>query len=43
MFHVAARDFSDDERMTEDQIVVQQASEHGGVRSKMIDPHGRIH
>jgi hypothetical protein len=42
MFHVAAGSFPNDERVTHDQVFVQQLPESGGVGAKVIDPHGGI-
>jgi hypothetical protein len=42
MFHVAAGDFSNDEGVTYDQVIVQQPSEKGRIATKVVDPHGGI-
>ena len=42
MFHVAAGDFSNDERVTYNQVIVQQPSESGRIATKVVDPHGGI-
>jgi len=42
MFHVAAGDFSNDERVTYNQVAVQQPSENGRIGTKVVDPHGSV-
>ena len=41
MSYVTAGDFADDQRVT-DQVVVQQPSESGRIRPKVIDPYGGV-
>ncbi len=42
MSHVAAGDFSNDERVTYHQVIVQQPSESGRIGTKVVDPHGSV-
>jgi hypothetical protein len=41
-FHVVAGDFSNDERVTYNQVIVQQPSESGRIVTKVVDPHGGV-
>lgn len=42
MSHVAAGDFSNDERVTDNQVAVQQPSESGRIGAKVVDPHRSV-